>query len=240
MSTAHTWLVTGSSRGIGLELVRQLLEDPSNVVIAACRNPDGATALQALRESDTAKGELHVVGLDVSDETSIRGSVKAVEQILGEGRGLDYLVNNAAVHNGDDSAFAISSEAFTRIFQTNVVGPALMGEVYLPYLLKSTRKVIVNTSSGLGSISLCQYGPRSTTYAVTKAALNMLTNKQAKARPELIVISLCPGWVKTDMGGKAAELEPHDSISGILKVVTSLGPKDSGKFYRYNGEEWPW
>ncbi|OCH84288.1 hypothetical protein OBBRIDRAFT_839825, partial [Obba rivulosa] len=74
MSTAHTWLVTGSSRGIGLELVRQLLADPSNVVIAACRNPDGATALKALHESDAAKGELHVVGLDVSDEASIRGS----------------------------------------------------------------------------------------------------------------------------------------------------------------------
>ncbi|OCH86259.1 NAD(P)-binding protein [Obba rivulosa] len=229
-----------SSRGIGFELVRQLLADPLNLVIAACRNPDGATALNALRESDTAKGELHVVELDVSDEASIRGSAKAVEQILGEGRGLDYLVNNAGANNGNDSAFAFSSEAFTRIFQTNVVGPALMGEAYLPYLLKSNRKVIVNMSSGLGSISLCQYGPQFMTYAIAKAALNMLTNKQAKACSELIVISLHSGWVKTDMGGEAAALEPHESVSGILNVVTSLESNDSGKFYKYDGEEWPW
>lgn len=83
-----------TSRGIGLELTRQLLADPSNFIIATCRTPDKATALHALK--DGAKGTLHVVALDVADEASIRDSRKPVEEALG-GRGLDYLYNNAAI-----------------------------------------------------------------------------------------------------------------------------------------------
>lgn len=83
-----------TSRGIGLELVKQLLADPSNFVVATCRTPDKATALHALKEG--AKGTLHVVALDVADEASIRNSRAAVEEALG-GRGLDYLYNNAAI-----------------------------------------------------------------------------------------------------------------------------------------------
>lgn len=83
-----------TSRGIGLELVRQLVSNPNNFVVATCREPSRASKLHALKES--AKGQLHVVALDVSSEASIRGSVAEVSQILG-GRGLDYLYNNAAV-----------------------------------------------------------------------------------------------------------------------------------------------
>ncbi len=83
-----------TSRGIGLELTRQLLADPSNLIIATCRTPDRATALHALK--DTAKDTLHIVALDVADEASIRASRKPVEEALG-GRGLDYLYNNAAI-----------------------------------------------------------------------------------------------------------------------------------------------
>ena len=84
-----------TSRGIGLELTRQLLADPANVVVATCRNPAAATELQSLKE--TAKGTLHIAAIDASDESSIRSSVKVVEGLLGENASIDYLYNNAAM-----------------------------------------------------------------------------------------------------------------------------------------------
>lgn len=84
-----------TSRGLGLELTKQLLTEPSNVVVATCRNPSGATDLQSLKA--TAKGTLHIAAIDVVDESSIRGSFEIVKQLLGENASLDYLYNNAAI-----------------------------------------------------------------------------------------------------------------------------------------------
>ncbi len=84
-----------TSRGLGLELTRQLLTEPFNVVVATCRNPSEATDLQSLKA--TAKGTLHIAAIDVVDESSIRGSFKIVKQLLGENASLDYLYNNAAI-----------------------------------------------------------------------------------------------------------------------------------------------
>ncbi|KAH9848800.1 C-factor [Lenzites betulinus] len=231
-----TWLITGTSRGIGLELVKQLLANSSNTVIATCRTPDKAAALHALK--DSARGTLHVVALDVADEASIESSRKAVEAILGS-KGLDYLYNNAAINEADDTAFSLNAAVAVRTFQANVVGPALIAQAFLPLLEKGDRKVIVNMSSGLASIDL-NCGPKCATYSISKTALNMLTYKQKVERPDITSIVLDPGWVKTDMGGEGAMLEPEFSVSNILKVVTTLTKKDSGKFFRYNGEEIPW
>ncbi|KAI0628066.1 C-factor [Trametes polyzona] len=236
MAETRTWLITGTSRGIGLELTKQLVADSSNIVIAACRNPDKADALHALKNG--AKGALHVIRLDVADEQSIKASRAAVEQILGD-KGLDYLYNNAAINEGFDTAFTLDAATAVRTFQANVVGPALIAQTFLPLLEKGTRKVIVNMSSGLASIGIGG-GPKCATYSISKTALNMLTYKQKVERPDIISVVVDPGWVKTDMGGEGAMLEPEFSVSNILKVVTSLTAKDSGKFFKYNGEELPW
>ncbi|OBZ65602.1 hypothetical protein A0H81_14507 [Grifola frondosa] len=238
MSTleSFTWLITGSSRGIGLELTRQLLTSPVNTVIATCRDPTGASALTALQ--DGAQGTLHIIALDVADEVSIRTAVKEAAVILGE-RGLDYLYNNAAINETDDTAFSFDPARLARAVHINVVGPALLAQACLPLLEKSTRKVVVNMTSGLASIGL-DCGPKCTTYSISKAALNMLTYKQAKERSDFIVVCLDPGWVKTDMGGDGAMLEREFSVSHILKVVTALVSQDTGKFFRYNGEQLPW
>ncbi|OSD04958.1 NAD(P)-binding protein [Trametes coccinea BRFM310] len=127
-----TWLVTGASRGIGFELVRQLAASPQNLVVAACRNPDKATALKALK--DSAKGTLHIIQLDVSDFDSIRASVKQAQPILGE-IGLDYLVNNAGIALRD-TAFSLDPEDLLRILRTNAAGPAVVSQVYLPFVEK--------------------------------------------------------------------------------------------------------
>ncbi|KAI0353987.1 NAD-P-binding protein [Trametes cingulata] len=232
-----TWLITGTSRGIGLELVRQLLQSPSNVVVAACRNPEKATALHGLKSS--AKGVLHVLRLDTSDFDDIRAFPKQLDPVLGEIR-LDYLINNAAILV-EDTAFTTDPEVMMRTFRTNVAGPALLSQVCLSYLEKGERRVILNISSTGGSIAKAELvGSRVTSYGASKAALNMLTQKQKVERPDLTVITLCPGWVKTDMGGEGAQLEPEESIAGILKIITSVTPADSGKFFLYDGSEIPW
>ncbi|PCH39148.1 NAD(P)-binding protein [Wolfiporia cocos MD-104 SS10] len=236
MSDSATWLITGTSRGIGLELVRQLVTSPSNTVVATCRDPARAAGLQALKAN--AKGALHIVALDVSDEASIHSSVAPVVEILGE-RGLDYLYNNAAINEGNDSAFEFSYERLLATLSANVAGPALLAQVYLPLLEKGHRKVIVNMTSGLASISL-DFGGKNATYSVSKTALNMLTYKQAKARPDLIAYVIDPGWVKTDMGGPGAMTEPHETVAAQLKLATSATAQNSGRFYGHNGQEIGW
>ncbi|KAI0667316.1 NAD-P-binding protein [Trametes maxima] len=238
-SSVHpiAWLVTGSSRGIGLEIVRQLLASPSNLVVAACRSPENATALRDMRNA--AKGTLHVIQLDVSDFDSIRASSKSLQPILGD-TGLDYLISNAAIAPRDQS-FTMVPEDLLHAVRTNVAGPALLSQIAQPFLEKGRKKTILHLSSTVGSISSAGDNFRTNaSYAISKAALNMLAVKQKFERPDLIVIALCPGWVKTDMGGTGASLEPEESVAGILKVITSVTPADSGKYLRYNGEEIPW
>ncbi|KAI0641295.1 NAD-P-binding protein [Trametes meyenii] len=241
-SRPTAWFVTGSSRGIGLELVRQLVASPENVVVAAVRNPGKATVLSGLKA--TAKGTLHVVDLDVSDFDSIRASAEALQHILGH-VGLDYLINNAAIMY-DDTPFTLDPDELMRVLRTNVAGPALLSQIALPFLEKGTRKTILNVSSVGGSIAHAQTltGTRHRvgSYSVSKAALNMLTAGQKNERPDLITITMCPGWVQTetDMGGSDAPLQPRESVADVLKVITSVTAADSGKFVRQTGEEIPW
>ncbi|KAH9852412.1 NAD-P-binding protein [Lenzites betulinus] len=238
--TSTTWLVTGASRGIGLELVRQLLESPSNIVVAACRNPEKATALSDLGK--TSKGTLHVVQIDVGDFASVQASAPTLEKILGE-TGLDYLINNAGIATAD-TAFTMDPKVLETTLRTNAIGPALLSQVCLPLLKKGSAKKILHISSTAGSIaSTAEAKPEWQligSYAMSKAALNMLAYKQKLEQPDFTVITLCPGWVKTDMGGKEAALEPKESIAGILKVITSETTADSGKYLRFNGEVIPW
>ncbi|KAI0641288.1 NAD-P-binding protein [Trametes meyenii] len=208
-----TWLVTG-----------QLLASYDNLVVAAVRNPETATALNALKEE--AKGALHILKLDVSDFSSVRASATALKPILGDA-GLDYLINDAAIAI-DDTADTFDPEDLLREVRTNMASPALLVQVTLPFIEKRNRKTIVNISStGASFANVPRIGTRGTLYIMSKAALNMLTLKQKYERSDLIVITMCPGWVKTDMGGYDAMLEPQESVAGILKIVTSATIADS-------------
>ncbi|KZT63400.1 NAD(P)-binding protein [Daedalea quercina L-15889] len=231
------WLITGANRGLGLELTTQLLAtSPANEVIAACRNPARASDLHALQASAT--GRVHVVPLDVSSEQSMRDSVRHVADVLGE-RGLDYLYNNAAINPAFDSPFDFDYATLLDVLQTNLAAPALLAELYYPFLLRGDNKTIVNVTTGLASLGL-DCGPKCTSYSISKCALNMLTYKQARTRPDFTCICMDPGWVKTALGGEGALLETADSAAGILAVISRLTPADSGKFWRYNGTQHPW
>ncbi|KAH9852407.1 NAD-P-binding protein [Lenzites betulinus] len=234
-----TWLVTGANRGIGFEFVRQLLESPNNLVVASCRNPDKATALSDLRQ--TGKGTLHVVKMDVGDFEGVRASAPVLEKILGETR-LDYLINNAGIAVLDP-VFAFDPEKFLSSFRTNTIGPAVLSQVCLPLLEKGHAKKIVHISSTSGSIASLAETPNAflpiPAYSMSKTALNMLAYKQKLERPDITIIPMCPGW-EGGIGAQDAPLEPHESISKMLKIITSATNADSGKFFRWNGEIIPW
>ncbi|KAG0696630.1 NAD(P)-binding protein [Suillus ampliporus] len=229
-----TWFLTGASRGIGLELTRQLLESSSNIVFATCRSPATAFALDALK---SGPGILHVIQIDVMDEISIKAGCSKVLELL-DGTGLDYVINNAAISlNLPDVPSSFDSAVFAETIKCNVTGPALVTRFLLPAIEKSSRKVIVNMSSRASTTKLP--GFKLTSYSISKAGLNMLTYKQMRERPDFIPIVMDPGWVKTDMGGERAKIETHVSVAGILNVVTQLTSADAGKFYTYLGEQNP-
>ncbi|CAL1698719.1 unnamed protein product [Somion occarium] len=236
MLNTFTWLITGSNRGLGLEMVEQLLQSPTHTVIATCRNPDKATALQDLRTRFL--GNLHIVKLEVTDQASIEECVKAVEIALGD-RGLDYLLNNAAISEQRDTAFNFNAQGYIDTFYTNVLAPAMITRAFLPLLEKGKRKVILNMSSQLGSMAW-RFGAPYATYASCKAALNMMTTKQAAERPDLIVFCMCPGWCKTDLGGEDAPLDPKVTMASLLKFVSSATSEHSGRYWRWTGEELEW
>ncbi|KAM5538362.1 hypothetical protein V8D89_007964 [Ganoderma adspersum] len=231
------WFVTGTSRGIGLEITKQLLQSPENIVLAACRSPSKADALQALTAS--AGGRLHILRLDVDDIQSINDAAGEAAKIIGD-KGIDYLINNAGINPGGlDTAFGFKVADLTAVFQTNVVGPAVLAQAFLPLVAKSGKKTIVNVSSTLGSIGT-DLGQICASYSVAKAGLNMLTSKQAKERPDITAIAMCPGHLQTDMGGAGATTPVSVGVSGVLKVVCALTPKDSGSFFNFQGNRVQW
>jgi len=236
-----TWLITGSSRGIGYGIVKQLSSDANNVIFASCRDPSGASQLSVLAKD--ARARIHLVKLATDSEDSIKSAAGEVGELISDAR-LDYLVNNAASQSGRPNAFQITPDAFGKDMTTNVLGPALVAQAFLPFLERSSQKnqlpVVVNMSSGMGSIGRNPSPTVSALYSMTKAALNMLTFKQSASNKNIVFIALNPGWVKTDMGGQGAPCELEEGVEKILKVITNSTAKDSGHFKNHDGGELAW
>ncbi|KAF8693805.1 Enoyl-(Acyl carrier protein) reductase, partial [Rhizoctonia solani] len=241
-----TWLITGSSRGIGLALVTELAKYSSNIIFATCRHPEKAACLREVANKAYPE-RVHIVPLDVTDEVSIKEAATEIGERLSRvgpipgDMGLDYLVQNAAITlPGDgDNAITLEAESFHEIMTTNVLGPALVMKHMHQHLKKSFRPVVVNVSSGLASIAM-DLGPHKTSYSISKTALHMLTYKQAKACPDTIVLSVHPASVKTDMGTSEAELEPPYVAAEMIQLLQRATLEDSGKFLRYDGELEAW
>ncbi len=234
MSTRHA-LVTGANRGLGLEFTRQLLAAGDHV-IAACRQPGRATALNAL--AGEYPGRLHVLPLDLAQPRSHRELASELPLVLGEGR-LDLLVNNAGVLHSGERFGRLEAASFEDSFRTNALGPLLLVQALAPRLADGAR--VANLSSELGSIaSTTRFGTPS--YGMGKAAQNMATVQLAHALAErgIVVVALHPGWVRTDMGGAKAELAPADAVAALLGVIAGLGPGDSGRFLDRSGQPLPW
>jgi NAD(P)-dependent dehydrogenase (short-subunit alcohol dehydrogenase family) len=231
----HT-LVTGANRGLGLELVRQLLARGDRVV-ATCRHPGKATALNPL--AGEHPGRLHVLPLDVADPKSIAELVRELALLDGGDGPLDLLVNNAGVLHSGERFGNVGAANLDDSFRTNARGPFLLTQALAPSLADGAK--VANISSQLGSIAaLGGFGTPS--YAISKAAQNMATALLAQALAErgIMVIALHPGWVQTDMGGTGAQVTPAQSVAGLLAVIDGATLADTGRFLDHHGQPMPW
>ena len=240
-ATAGRCLVTGANRGLGLEFVRQLLARGGRVV-AACRQPGRATALNLL--AGGYPGRLHVLPLDVASARSRDELVRELPLVLGEER-LDLLVNNAGVLRGGERFGQVAEADLETSLRTNATGPFLLTQALAPLLAEGGNgrpgAVVANLSSELGSLALRQEF-RTPSYAMGKAAQNMGTVLLAKAlAPRGIrVVALHPGWVRTDMGGPQATLAADAAVAALLSVLDGLRSLDSGVFLDPEGQPVPW
>ena len=228
-------LVTGANRGLGLELVRQLLGRHCHVV-ATCRQPGKATALNTL--AGEHPGRLHVLPLDVADPRSRAELVRELPLVTDE-ESLHLLINNAGVLRGGERFGQVAPADLDARFHTNAAGPFLLTQALAPRLAEGG--VVANISSEVGSIGLRQEF-RTPSYAIGKAAQNMATSllAQALSTRHVTVVALHPGWVRTDMGGQNAALSVEESAAGLLHVIDRLTPDDSGSFLDWQGQSLPW
>lgn len=229
-----TILITGANRGLGLEFTRQYLAE-GYAVIAACRNPGAAHSLQALER--TAGGALSVIEIDVADTASVKRAAARVPAPT-----IDILVNCAGVFGaGGETIGSLDYDAWRAVLEVNLLGPARMCEAFLDQIAGSDRRLIVTITSGLGSLAdngTGGYIP----YRTSKAAVNMLMRSAAfdlKPRGVTCVV-VNPGWVKTDMGGPNAKLSPEESVGALRRLIAKISAQDSGRFYNYDGRDYPW
>ena len=229
-------LVTGANRGIGLEFCRQLLAAGDHV-IATCRQPGKATALNTL--AGEYPGRLHVLPLDVAQPKSRAELVRELPLVLGDDARIDLLVNNAGVLHSGERFGHLDQAVLEDSLRINAIGPFLLSEAVAPLLAYGAR--IANLSSVMGSITR-QGAFRSPSYGASKAAQNLLNAQlaHALAARDIRVLSLHPGWVQTDMGGAGAEVTPAASVAGLLEVIDAATPAQSGSFLDWRGQTVPW
>ncbi|HEY3122795.1 MAG TPA: SDR family oxidoreductase [Thermoanaerobaculia bacterium] len=221
------YLVTGANRGIGLAFARHLWERGDRV-IATARHPEKAR--------DLAKLSLRLEQLDVADEKSIASLARRIED-----EPLDVLINNAGIGEAGPRFGRLSIDELDQAFRVNAIGPVAVTQALLPNLRAGQRRAVVNLTSGLASISENESGGW-IAYRASKAALNQLTRTAAAElkKEGFICIVICPGWVKTDMGGPGASISSDDSVVAMLKVIDRLAPSDTGRFLDRHGKQIPW
>lgn len=232
-----TALVTGSSRGLGLEFVKQYAADDWSV-IATCRDPAKSPLLE--RVAAGATGRVAVEAMDVTDF----GQVDRLAAKL-KGTAIDVLVNNAGIARGDverQRMGAMDYDGWLALLKTNTLAPIKVAEAFMGNVAASGKKTIAAISSTVGSLVEMDYPVYP--YATSKAALNKALRLMAAQLRDrgVIVLALCPGHAKTDMGNMApgASVEVDASIAGMRKIIAGATMATSGSFTRWNGEKISW
>jgi NAD(P)-dependent dehydrogenase (short-subunit alcohol dehydrogenase family) len=225
-------IVTGGNRGIGFEVVRQLAGRGFHVFIGARSEQHGQRAVEQLKQA----GKVSLLVLDVADSNSI---ALAAENFASNGS-LDVLINNAGVYEDEGrSILTVSREQMVETLQTNTLGPLAVTQAFLPYLKKSQGARVINFSSGYGQLEGLSANVPS--YCLSKLALNGITLMLAEALKAdgIAVNSLCPGWVRTDMGGASAPRSVEEGADTAVWLATEADQKLTGKFFR-DRKEIPW
>jgi NAD(P)-dependent dehydrogenase (short-subunit alcohol dehydrogenase family) len=217
-------LVTGANRGLGLEVARQLLRTGLRVVLAAREVAAARAAAEELgRDGLRASPE----ELDVASDASVRA---CAERLAQAGLEIDVLVNNAGVYPEGD-LLSDAPDAVRAAMEVNLLGPLRAARAWMPGMLRRGYGRVVNVSSGAGSFGEGLEGPPA--YAISKAALNALTVRLAGvAQGDVKVNAVCPGWVRTRMGGSAAPRSVEEGAGGIVWLATLAADGPTGGFFR--------
>jgi NAD(P)-dependent dehydrogenase (short-subunit alcohol dehydrogenase family) len=210
-------LVSGANRGIGAEIARELAADHGFLVYAGARRPD---------EVKSGDG-IEPIRLDVTDEDTIFAARERIEADAGR---LDALINNAGVYGEPGGAADYELADAHQVLEVNTFGPWRLIEAFLPLLRDSDAPRIVNVSSGAGQLSDMNGGRAA--YRVSKAALNALTRTLASDERWVKVNTMCPGWVRTDMGGSAAPRSVEEGADTAIWLATLPDDGPTGGFFR--------
>lgn len=233
-----TVLITGASRGLGMEFARAYAAEGWKV-IATCRHPETATTLKNL------PGDVQVRSLDIVDADQIKSLAGDLAALP-----IDVLLNNAGIHGPRDANGTFGNldvAAWLEVVRVNAMAPLKVTEAFLPQVLASEQKKIVFISSRAGSIAERGSLPHHKTggpyiYRSSKAILNAVAKALAfdLRSKGVSVVVLHPGWVKTELGGRDAPTDTATSVAAIRAVISQASPADNGVFRNYDGTIIPW
>jgi NAD(P)-dependent dehydrogenase (short-subunit alcohol dehydrogenase family) len=228
-----TALITGANKGIGHEVARQLAAEGFHVFVGA-RNAKAGR--KAAKEFEKQSGKATFLRIDVADDDSV---TTAAHEFSNAEDHLDVLVNNAGiVVDGDDAILEISDELLRETLETNALGALRVTRAFAPFLRKSKAPRVINVSSGSGQLAGGADG-WAPAYSISKTALNGVTVQLASALPKFAVNAVCPGWVRTDMGGDDASRSVEEGADTIVWLATEAPQDLTGKFLR-DRKEIPW
>ncbi|KAF2170908.1 hypothetical protein M409DRAFT_63934 [Zasmidium cellare ATCC 36951] len=239
-----SFVITGTSRGIGLELVAQLLQYPQAEVshIFAITRSNPSPQLQDLLQRH--QGRLfNVIVQDLTDNARVASAVSEIEAALLTGQGIDYLIDNAGIMPWTSPVSAAKKEVLLDCFNVNVVAAHTITSALIPLLSKGDKKTVVNLSTAMGSIAYtpCYTFAQTPEYKISKAAMNMLTAQYALefADQGFTFLAISPGGVKTDLGGPSGDLEVSIAVQAIREILVDEGRKErNGKFFNVRVEGW--
>jgi NAD(P)-dependent dehydrogenase (short-subunit alcohol dehydrogenase family) len=231
LMAAYNVLITGASRGLGLEFTKQYAADGWNV-LACCRAPQQASALQGIAN---ANKNVQIFDLDVSDFAQIDALALQLKD-----EKIDVLINNAGVY--PPSSFGDTNyDEWAKAFKVNSMAPLKMAEAFVQHVTRGQLKKIAVLTSKMGSIDDNTSG-ESYSYRASKTAVNMVMKSLSiDLKPYGIsVVTLHPGWVQTDMGGRNALISAQTSVSGLRNVIEHLNIENTGRFIAFDGKAINW
>jgi NAD(P)-dependent dehydrogenase (short-subunit alcohol dehydrogenase family) len=227
-------LITGANRGIGLETARQLARRGVHSIVAARDEESGRHAVAAVEAED---GKATFLRLDASRSASIQDAASALTRVADH---LDVLVNNAGIYPDKGlTILTLPRDHLDKTLQTNTFGPLEVTQAFLPFLRKARAARIINVSSGYGQLDGLSSDVPS--YCLSKLALNGLTIMLAQAlkADRISVNSMCPGWVRTEMGGPNADRSVEEGADTAVWLADEAPHELTGKFFR-DRKEIPW
>ena len=229
----RTILITGANRGLGLGFVKKYLENNVHVL---CTSRDVTGSKELLSYKERYPNNLEIFELDLLKENAASTLANFLKD-----RPIDILINNAGVGSSNQHFEAVSSKPWLEVLRVNLIAPLMITQSTIENVKKSSDKKIYFLSSQLGSIG-DNNGGGMYIYRTSKAGLNQVVKSlSVDLKPQgITVVSLHPGWVKTDMGGPNAPLSIDESVEGMMQVIDTTDIRDTGKFLNYDGKELPW